>query len=212
MVFSADDNIEHQSQEEMSRWEKFKQLAFEDLSKSEDTNFLREMELGEEDSEHESYSEIKEKTTAEKLLIYTFTKRNLIPELEECVDTQKHNQNQGQPEKNKTKKQKWGPALLCDRPRRSKDDGRTMLQKATDLKSYKNLEAYKKTQGNSFASLDADYLKHVSDSVHISLGADIHQATSAPFISQEPAQLDSAASIGEPVPRRVQEEERLKKL
>ena len=47
------------------------------------------------------------------------------------------------------------------------------MQKATYLKSYKTLDTFKNSQGNSLAALDNEYILHVADSVHISLGADI---------------------------------------
>ena len=50
------------------------------------------------------------------------------------------------------------------------------MQKAMDLKSYKNLGT-SKNQGNSFAVLDNEHLMHVAKSADISLGADIQHMT-----------------------------------
>ncbi|PUZ51153.1 hypothetical protein GQ55_6G154600 [Panicum hallii var. hallii] len=49
----------------------------------------------------------------------------------------------------KTKKQKWGPELFVDRPRRNTGDNRTIIQKAVKFKSYKNLEAPTKGTGQN---------------------------------------------------------------
>jgi hypothetical protein len=72
----------------------------------------------------------------------------------------------------KTKKQKWGPQLLVDRPRRNTGDNRTIIQKAVKFKSYKNLEAPTKGTGNSFAALDPQYLSQIASNVGVSLGND----------------------------------------
>jgi hypothetical protein len=49
----------------------------------------------------------------------------------------------------KREEEKWGPVLV-DRPRRSKNIGETVMQKAMLIKQKKNLEV---TKGNSFATL-----------------------------------------------------------
>ena len=71
----------------------------------------------------------------------------------------------------KTKKQKWGPTLLHDRPRRHVEDGRTTLQKAMELKAIQNLEAgHQKNPGISFNVLDSSYLHDISSKVNVTLG------------------------------------------
>lgn len=47
------------------------------------------------------------------------------------------------------RKTKWGPQLACERPRRSTNDG-TILQNATELKSFRNLDGEKKRTCTSF--------------------------------------------------------------
>ena len=69
------------------------------------------------------------------------------------------------------KKQKWGPELLTERPRRNPGDNRNILQKAAELKSYQNLEIPAIKTGNSFAVLDPHYLAQVSSKVGVSLGS-----------------------------------------
>jgi len=168
---------EHQEQKDITGWEKLRLLAEEESSREDCANLLREMELDEEDSEPDSDFEINDElTTAEKILLYSSTKRNLFSDLEICADTQETQMDQPQDAVTKNKKQRWGPAPLCDKPRRGREDGRTMLQKAMDLKSYKNLGT-SKNQGNSFAVLDNEHLMHVAKSADISLGADIQHMT-----------------------------------
>ena len=75
----------------------------------------------------------------------------------------------------KPKKIKWGPELQIDRPRRNKNDTRTVMQKATELKCIQNLEAPTKGAGNSFAVLDSQYLAQIADKIDISLGIDTHE-------------------------------------
>lgn len=73
-----------------------------------------------------------------KTLMDNSTKRNLLAELEECVDTLPNDEMHEEPvQVNNDKKIKWGPQLACQIRRRSANDGRTMLQKATELKSIK---------------------------------------------------------------------------
>lgn len=42
------------------------------------------------------------------------------------------------------RKPTWGPTVRVPRPRRVSDDGKTVLQRAKDLKKCKNLETHKK--------------------------------------------------------------------
>ena len=72
---------EPQSQEDVSRWIKFRQLAADDSFKGNCSSFLKEMEL--DDGLSEADSEINEGLDiAEKILIYSSTKRNLSSELD----------------------------------------------------------------------------------------------------------------------------------
>ena len=76
--------------------------------------------------------------------------------------------------------------LYCkkERPRRNEGDTRTTLQKATDLKSIRNLEIPNRGTGktnttnyNSFTVLEHDYLIDIADKVNLSLGASAQQFT-----------------------------------
>ena len=104
----------------------------------------------------------------DKLLLIQATKRNLLPDLDECVSSVK---DLAQPLKQaKLKKQKWGPEPLVDRPRRNMRDTRTISQKAIDLQKFKNLEAPTKGPGTSFTAFDHDYLSVIADKIDLSLG------------------------------------------
>jgi len=69
------------------------------------------------------------------------------------------------------KKNKWGPILQPQRPRRHPEDGKTTIQKAMEYAKYKNLEVDYKP-GNSFASSDNHSLNHIADKVDLKLGID----------------------------------------
>lgn len=73
-----------ESAEEISRWENFRKMACEDMDNNVRSRLLREMELDVDDSD--SDNEIANTEMFNKA-DYTSTKRNLLPELEECVDT-----------------------------------------------------------------------------------------------------------------------------
>ena len=70
--------------------------------------------------------------------------------------------------KNQKRKTKWGPTLRAPRPRRSSDDGRTIMEKAQDLKKAKNLEKGNKHIASFAFESNAKLLK-VSNAVNISL-------------------------------------------
>jgi hypothetical protein len=71
----------------------------------------------------------------------------------------------------KLQKRKWGPIQRMDRPRRVPEDGRTMLQKAQDLKKAKN-SMRGMTQKTSFAFQSNEELLTKASSVKISFGED----------------------------------------
>ena len=104
----------------------------------------------------------------DKLLLIQATKRNLLPDLDECVSSVKDS---AQPLKQaKLKKQKWGPEPLVDHPRRNMRDIITISQKAIDLQKFKNLEAPTKGPSTSFTAFDHDYLSVIADKIDLSLG------------------------------------------
>lgn len=69
----------------------------------------------------------------------------------------------------KMQKRKWGLTLQMDRPRRGQDDGRTVLQKAMDLKAAKST-GKGMTQKASFAFESNEVLLHKAHSINISFG------------------------------------------
>jgi AICAR transformylase/IMP cyclohydrolase PurH len=105
---------------------------------------LEDLELGDED-----ISEL-DKIVVEKLIIEKMEKQALKP----CVH------------KKKDRVTKWGPTLV-ERPRRAKNTGGTIMQKAMLIKKRKNLEV---AQGNSFAALQIDYLNQIVNDASIKIG------------------------------------------
>ena len=165
---------EMEESEEMRGWEKFRQLAREGLDTRVTSDLLRDMELVDGDSEPDiDISEDMELT--KKVFQCNSIKRNLYDDLEKCVDTLEEGNNEGKVAPADKKKTKWGPQLACERPRRGANDSRTILQKATDLKSLKNLDGTKKNTGTSFNVFDSDYLAQISHNVGINLGNDTKQ-------------------------------------
>jgi len=73
--------------------------------------------------------------------------------------------------KNQKRKIGWGPIPIAARPRRVAEDGRTMLEKAQDLKRMKNLEKGNYLK-NSFAYEDNAVLLSKARCVNVSLGID----------------------------------------
>lgn len=126
-----------------------------------------ELEDDESDSDIDVIDEDVE--TTRPTVDFSSTKRNLSLELEECVDTSV--QQEGLKQEAQNKKQKWGLILLQERPRRHTEDGRTMLQKATDLKSFKNLDiAHERNPGISFNTLGNSHLHDIAVKVNINVG------------------------------------------
>ncbi|RLM60619.1 hypothetical protein C2845_PM14G10500 [Panicum miliaceum] len=172
-------NQEVESSEEISIWENFRKMACADMDKNECSRLLREMELEMEESDSDSENSDTDMDNIE-IGNYSTTKRNLMAELEECVDTlDQHDEQQNKV--GQKKKQKWGPTLLHDIPRRHIEDGRTILQKVTDLISVNNLESYQeKVPGNTCASFDVlenSYLADIASKVNIGLGKSSHAVT-----------------------------------
>jgi hypothetical protein len=56
---------------------------------------------------------------------------------------------------------------LVERQRRKHQKGTSMLQKAMELKQKKNLDSLK---GNSFTTLNVDYLNQIAHDVNINVG------------------------------------------
>jgi hypothetical protein len=71
----------------------------------------------------------------------------------------------------KRQKRHWGPALRVERPRRSQEEGRTVMQKAQDLKETRNTIT-SMTQETSFAFESNKALLNKAASVNISFGND----------------------------------------
>lgn len=66
---------------------------------------------------------------------------------------------------------KWGPTLVEGRPRRQKQDGRSMLERAKELKEKQNLEKPKsKKSSNPFDILSEVEIKNVASVLGVNLG------------------------------------------
>jgi hypothetical protein len=141
-----------------SKWEEFRRMARQETDTDECSTLLRRMELEAlEDDENISENEIME--DAEELACLQDLE---IPDEAIIVEEQLM-------AKNQKRKPKWGPTLRVPRPRRHPEDGRTVMEKAQDLKKAKNLETGTKYK-SSFAFESTKNLLKKANSVNISLG------------------------------------------
>lgn len=139
-----------------AKWEEFRKLAKSDTANEECSQLLRRMELQDSDEEEESLTDdfflpMKESDTATDKLEMEMDR------FEETLD------------KKKPKRQKnWGPTLRMPRTRRFMEDGKTVLQRAMELKEYKNLQGNKPNLAS--ASESNKKFIDMSSCVNISLG------------------------------------------
>lgn len=139
-----------------SRWEEFRRIASRDMATEECSNLLKKMELEESDNEEELNSEDDMMSMEKAGLVPSMVAESFEPGEDGVKKTQK-------------RKTGWGPIQRIPRPRRGVDDGRTMLQKAQDLKKMKNLE--KRTNySSSFSFKSNSSLQNKAYSVGIELG------------------------------------------
>lgn len=134
-----------------SKWKEFRKLARNKTANEECPQLLRRMELQDSDEDEDENME------------------ELINQVKEINQVASFEVNL---EKKKPKRQRqWGPIQRIDRPRRYPEDGKTMMQRAQELKEYKNLcKGTKPALIITFESNDTIVSK--SKYVNISLGYD----------------------------------------
>ena len=81
------------------------------------------------------------------------------------------NEEGGNLQAKKRQKRQWGPTIRVDRPRRVPEDGRTIMQRAQDLKENRNT-IKGMTQKTSFAFESNEVLLKKAESVNLSFGND----------------------------------------
>lgn len=87
------------------------------------------------------------------------------------VTTKKFKRDKGGPSE---PKQQWGPVLVEGRTRRQKHDGKSMLERARELKEKKNLERPKGIKSsNPFEILLDPEIRNVSSIVDVKLGSSV---------------------------------------
>jgi hypothetical protein len=166
-----------------SKWEEFRKRAQSESMNEECANLLRRMELEDSDSDGETAKS--EMLAEEEALslgdLIDGTERDLtivgqeLGSLQEGMVQEKMVQPDVEPgmiQAKKRQKRHWGPALRVERPRRSQEDGRTMMQKAQDLKETRN-SITGMTQKTSFAFESNEDLLNKAASVNISFGNEI---------------------------------------
>lgn len=133
-----------------TKWEEFRKMA--QSANSEDCSILlRKMELDDSESDNESAKSIlaqDEEVLSLGDLLPSDVNARIVGFQAMVVPRSKPRGEMGdvRPDANpatseaKLHRRKWGPMLMMDRPRRVPEDGRTMLQKAQDLKKVKNME------------------------------------------------------------------------
>jgi hypothetical protein len=102
-----------------SKWEEFRQMARIETANEECSQLLRRMEL--EDSEDDG----------DEIMADIISKEEIEKEATQIEE------NLGG--KKQKKQIQWGPVQRIARPRRHPEDGKTMMQRAVELKEYKNL-------------------------------------------------------------------------
>lgn len=140
-----------------SRWEEFRRLAKSETANEECSQLLRRMELQELDEEEEGMMEVLE--AQEELTI-------------EVNDVEEN------PRRKKQKRLvQWRPVQRVDRPRRHPEEGKTMLQRAQELKDYKNMGRGTKPSLIT-TSKSNDFLIAKTKCVSNSLGCDVNMIAS----------------------------------
>jgi hypothetical protein len=135
------------------RWEEF--LKNKTPQQEEDNEILlKSIELIEETTHKIDDNEEEQFELSKEVVIEVEAARTLEMGLKPCVN------------KRKTKEEPWGP-ILVERQRRKHQKGTSMLQKAMELKQKKNLDSLK---GNSFTTLNVDYLNQIAHDVNINVG------------------------------------------
>ena len=108
----------------------------------------------------------------EPVNVQEFARVEKNPEMEDTQNGQVQKEAmQGDVQAKKRQKRQWGPSLRVDRPRRVPEDGRTVMQRAQDLKEAKNI-VKGMTKKSSFAFESNEVLLEKAKSVNISFGSD----------------------------------------
>lgn len=134
-------------------WLDIRKLANMDGNKDECTSLLQRMELEDSDEESDLLDDDEGVSLEEA---------GLLPKTTVGPDDET--------KKSQKRKTKWGPMERFPRPRRHEDDGKTVLQKAQELKKYKNLE--KGNYNKSFASESNTSLLNKAQCVNLVIGSD----------------------------------------
>lgn len=111
-----------------SKWEEFRRMTKSGTMIEECSNLLKRMELDDSEGEEDSYVIENENHEEDVLSLGELISQEKTVQMETVQEK----------ETKKMQKRKLGPILRMDRPRRFPGDGRTMLQKAQDLKKAKN--------------------------------------------------------------------------
>ncbi|XP_066379833.1 uncharacterized protein [Miscanthus floridulus] len=135
-----------------SKWEEFRNLAREGVS-DECSRLLKKMELEDSDEEYDLLDDGMDEGTQEDANL-SLADLGLIQDKGETISNI-----QDEAKKNQKRKPRWGPIERIPRPRRGQDDGRTVLQKAQDLKADRNLEkGFQETKKESFNESFLNYI------------------------------------------------------
>jgi len=151
-----------------SKWEEFRNLAKEGIT--EDCSMLlRKMELEDSDEEYDLMDDVMDEGTQQGTAVSLGDLGLLNKE-----DVLQGKSSEEEDKNTQKRKHRWAPVERFPRPRRGQEDGRTMLQKAQDLKKVKNLETGIPPTSLAFQSNAT--LLHKAQCVNISFGTDTIEA------------------------------------
>lgn len=148
-----------------SKWEEFRKLAMNGTTTEECSDLLKRLELEASDEELEIGDDETMTEQEESYSLGDLTQAD--PTVEEKSEVMKEKENQNK----QKRKNKWGPNLRMPRPRRYLESGQTVMEKAQELKKFKNLEQGTKPIA-SFAFESNESLLAKATSVKISFGID----------------------------------------
>jgi hypothetical protein len=146
-----------------SKWEEFRRLAREGVPE-ECSKLLERMEL-EDDEDEDDLLEEAEAGDGKTEEYMSLTELGIVEDRAELIAENVEKMIDKNLQK---RKQKWGPVERMARPRRGKEDGKTVLMKAQDLAKIRNLEKGKPPK--SFASESNSSLLLKAQCVNINLG------------------------------------------
>jgi len=141
-----------------SRWEEFRRFASRDTATEECSTLQKRMEL-------EALDDEEEMTNEDDMI--TLEESGLLPNIEAEVNGIQDEAGK----KAQKRKTGWGRILRIPRPRRVPEDGKTIMQRAQELKKVKNLEKGK-NYSSSFAFESNSSLNDKALNVGIELGSD----------------------------------------